>query len=74
MGCGPKAAAMEEEEQYQIKRIAALKKIPPERWDTFIDEVDGLLTAIHGNRGIMAIAYQTERLDDSLKQIRNLLE
>lgn len=71
MGCGQKAAAMEDEERYYEDRMAGLKKVKPESWDSFLDEVQRLLEAIESSK-IMAIARASTVVEDHLKQIRRV--
>lgn len=52
-------------------RIESLKKVKPEKWDTFLDEVKSLLEAIDSSR-IMRIAQAAIIVEDHLLQIRRL--
>lgn len=71
MGCGPKAAAEQEEALFYEERMAALRKVTPETWDTFIDDVQRLLDAIEDSN-LMSIARNTINVEDSLKFIRRV--
>lgn len=71
MGCGPKAAAMQEEEQYYEERMTGLRKVKPESWDSFLDEVRQLLDAVH-NSNLMAIARNAVIVEDHMRQIRRV--
>ena len=71
MGCGPKAAAEREEHLFFEERMKALKKVTPETWDTFLDDVDRLLDDIESGK-LMTIARQCVTVKDHLKYIRKI--
>jgi len=50
-------------------RLDGLKNIDPGTWDTFLDEVEGLLDAINDG-SILAIARRHVVVADGLKYIR----
>jgi hypothetical protein len=71
MGCGPKAAEEREETLYYEQRMAALRKVTPETWDTLIDDVQRLLDSIE-HSSIMGIARNAINVADNLKLIRRV--
>lgn len=71
MGCGKKAAAMEEEEQAFDQRMKRLQTVSASTWDTFLDDVDRLIESIEKG-SIMSIAHATTIVKDGHKYIRGL--
>jgi hypothetical protein len=71
MGCGPKAAAEREAHLFFEERMAALKKVTPETWDTFLDSVDRLLEDIESGK-LMSIARSAVTVKDDMKYIRRV--
>ncbi len=62
---------MQEEEQYYEERMTGLRKVKPESWDSFLDEVRQLLDAVH-NSNLMAIARNAVIVEDHMRQIRRV--
>lgn len=51
--------------------MAALRKVEPESWDTFLDEVNSLLDAIEDS-DLVGLVRRSIVVQDHLKQIRRV--
>lgn len=56
---------------YYEERMAALRKVEPESWDTFLDEVNSLLDAIEDS-DLVGLVRRSIVVQDHLKQIRRV--